>query len=85
MPYNQTIDVTSMSEFLTFDSVILLIVCFIVPCILITILILTICCKESKDVHNISVSMEEIGELMEAGITTSEDLEDSCNPQYYNI
>ena len=85
MPYNQTIDVTSMSEFLTFDSVILLILCFTVPCILITILILTICCKESKDVHNISVSMEEIGELMEAGITTSEDLEDSCSSLYYNI
>ena len=85
MPYNQTMDVNSMSEFITFDSVILLIVCFAVPCILITILIFTICCKESKDVHNISISMEEMGELIEADITPSEDLEDSYSSQHYSI
>ena len=85
MSYNQTIDVKTMPDFLTIDSIILLIFCLSIPCILISILIHTIFCKEAKDECDISLSMEEIGELIEDPDTPSEEVEECCGPIYHKI
>ena len=80
MSYNQTIDTNNkVKELLTTESIMLLVYCFSVPCILLTIWISTIFCKPAKEVYVISPSPEEVEGSVDEFDMPSENFMDYCH------